>query len=474
MKKSVISYIIILTLGLIFSTSTLANSSSHFISELGLDITIPSGYKVITKDTPESDSVFSDFGTTKSDIIKQFEASNIYLNAISNTTNEEIVITMSSNGLIDFNLVSDFTLDAVSSVLVTQYADYGITVSEYEVYQHSQAKFIKIYFFDTANSVYGLQYYTTYDNKAMNFTLRSYNGSITTAQESTIQSIVDSIKFKDEPIKNETGEDTNAFVYTDVDTGLAFTVPANWKQEEMSKKRDFIDAKFVSTKEIGNIIIYGSSDIWEEMPAYDRVGYSRANLNNSTFTKSDIAEMYNTTSDKISLVEYNGIEYYFGEITSSSEVYGLDLTMTMTQAVRIDNGWMYMFQFAGTRNSKHFADFERLMNSIQFSSVTNVTDVGALDSSSKNGDSIFNFGIALIVGLLAVVGLIVAVILTNKNNSKATTTESNCSDNMNSLEKVNISQSIVCAKCGQELPLDSKFCHICGAKVVKTNEETKI
>lgn len=469
--KVIKNFFLFLIIVLLFSTSALASSSTYTISELGLDITIPSDYKVITKDTPANASVFSDLGRTKSDVIEQFEASNIYLNAISNVSNEEIVITMTNNGLSDFNLVSDFTLDTLASALVKQYTDYGIVVSEYEVYQHSQAKFIKVYFSDTANSVYGLQYYTTYDNKAMNFTLRSYKGSITSTQETAIKSVVDSIKFEAEPLKAEPGEDTNAFIYTDVDTGLTFTVPANWKQEEMSKERNFIDAKFVSTKEDGNVIIYGSSDMWEGIPASERVGYSRSDLNNSAFTKSDIAEMYNTTADKISLVEYNGIEYYIGEMTGSSEVYGLDLTMTMTRAVHIDNGWIYMFQFADTGNREYFADFEKLMNSVQFSSASNVAGAGSLGSSSDNVD---NSVVALIVGLL-VVGVIVVVVLYNKNNSKTSTAEGNVSDNMDDLEKAeDVSQSVVCIKCGQALPLDSEFCHICGEKVVKTNEEAEI
>ncbi len=473
MKKNFKFGVLIFVFAFLFNTSAFASSSTHTISELGLDITIPSDYKVITKDTPANASVFSDLGRTKSDVIEQFEASNIYLNAISNVSNEEIVITMTNNGLSDFNLVSDFTLDTLASALVKQYTDYGITVSEYEVYQHSQAKFIKVYFSDTANSVYGLQYYTTYDDKAMNFTLRSYKGSITSTQENTIKSVVDSIKFEAEPLKAEPGEDTNAFIYTDVDTGLTFTVPANWKQEEMSKERNFIDAKFVSTKEDGNVIIYGSSDMWEGIPASERVGYSRADLNNSAFTKSDIAEMYNTTADKISLVEYNGIEYYFGEMTGSSEVYGLDLTMTMTQVVHIDNGWMYMFQFAGTSNREYFADFEKLMNSVQFSSASNVAGVGSLGLSSDDVDNSSNSVVALIVGLL-VVGVIVAVVLYNKNNSKTTTAESNVFDNMNDLEKADdVSQSVICVKCGQALPLDSEFCHICGTKILKTTEETE-
>lgn len=57
MKKSIRCMFIILTVVLLFSTGVSASPSTYNISELGLDITIPSGYKVITRDTPANDSV---------------------------------------------------------------------------------------------------------------------------------------------------------------------------------------------------------------------------------------------------------------------------------------------------------------------------------------------------------------------------------------------------------------------------------
>lgn len=53
------------------------------LQELGLEVSVPSGYSVITRDTPANDPVFSNYGITKSEIMSQFNESNIYLNAIS-------------------------------------------------------------------------------------------------------------------------------------------------------------------------------------------------------------------------------------------------------------------------------------------------------------------------------------------------------------------------------------------------------
>lgn len=35
------------------------------------------------------------------------------------------------------------------------------------------------------------------------------------------------------------------WLYTDPKTQVTFSVPANWKQEEMSQERQYLDAKFV-------------------------------------------------------------------------------------------------------------------------------------------------------------------------------------------------------------------------------------
>lgn len=243
----IVALTIVVLLAMPFNISVLAASNTYDLDELELQVTIPNGYSVITRDTPSNDPIFSDLGTTKSALINQFESSNIYLNAISDTYNEEVVVTMVQNSIINFSLLSDTSLNALASTLVNQYTNYGINVSKYEIYQHSQAKFIRLYFTDIGKTVYGLQYYTIYDGKAINFTMRSYEGSLSSRQETAIKTIVDSIKYDKAPPVADQGEDTNSFIHSDSDSGVTFTVPTNWKQEELTKDREFIDVKFVST-----------------------------------------------------------------------------------------------------------------------------------------------------------------------------------------------------------------------------------
>lgn len=451
----------------------LAAVDTYELSELELEITIPSEYTVITRDISASDPIFSELGITKSDLISQFETSSIYLNALSHTYNEEIVVTMTENGLSNFNSLSDTTLNILISTLSKQFADYGINVSKYEIYQHSQTKFVRLYFTDTANTVHGVQYYTIYNGKAMNFTMRSYTGSLSSRQEATIEAVVDSIEYNNILSSTDSIEETNSFIYTDTDSGVTFTFPENWKQEEFFKDREFIDAKFVSTKEEDCIIIFGSTDMWGQMSVSERAGYIREDLNNSFLTKSDIAEMYNTTTDKISIVTYNDIQYYKGEITQSFDVYGLDISLTMTQLIYIDNGWMYTFQFGGTSEHELYSDFESLLNSVQYPVLSDISDAGVIkqtSSESNSPDDHSNQATVVILLSIVVIVLMVILIFLKKNSGKDIQASYPYPPHYNTANPVppnNSESTILCKNCGQPLPPDSAFCYMCGSKIDK-------
>lgn len=489
-KKCVIVLSIILAFTICFPMSVAATSNNYDIPELGLEVTIPGGYAVITRDTPADDPVFNELGITKTAIISQFEASNIYLNAISDGLNEEIVVTMTENMIDNFGLLSDTTLNVLAATVVGQYSDYGLDVIDYEIYHHSQAKFIKIYFTDAAKTVHGLQYYTVYDSKAINFTMRSYEGSISSRQETAIKTIVDSILFDNAPPAVEQGEDTDPFQYTDNDSGVTFTVPANWQQKAFTEDREIIDVKFVSTKENGCAMIYGSVDMWEAMSAIDRIGYTRSEINNSAFTKAEVAEIYGTTADEISMVTYNGVQYFKGEINTMADAYSIDLAVTMTQLVCIENGWMYMFSFNGTSTHKLYSDFEKLINSVKYPTAskaeeTEPTKQTASDAeeteptrqtttvpnysnqNSSNGPKNHSGVIAAVVLLVVVTAIVVAVVVTRKKNTGTTKQPDHSTNDNTPVRKpvIDTEPVITCKKCGQRLPSDSVFCQYCGSKI---------
>ena len=446
---------------LLFSTTVLARSNTYTISELGLKITIPSEYSVITKDTPANASIFSDLGTTKADLIKQFEETKVYLNAIPDTLDEEVVVTMDTNIIDNFSAMSDTSLKMFASSWVIEYEKMGIVVKKYDIYQHSQAKFVRVYFEDTANSVNGLQYYTVYNGKAMNFTMRSYSGKITSKQERTIKTIVDSVKYDTPPVEIPAGDETEAFVYTDVDTNTKFTVPANWYEKELFKEREFIDVKFVSSKEEGMSIMYGSTDLWGMLTPEERLGSSRSDLDSSVFEISDIATLYGIDENLITKQIYNGKEYFQATLKQNTELYGITFTPEITMLIRIENGWGYNFQFGGTTDNEYFTDFEKLLNSVQYSNLE-----GTSEETSTNIITMILPFITVIVIVLLIFLLVSKIDKKNKKqmNSVSINSVEELVPELNSLQQFE-NEYLYCRKCGQQLPSDSGFCHICGTKI---------
>lgn len=212
------------------SISAFAASDTYYLHDLDLKVSIPSDYTVITRGTPENSSAFSQLGMTKSELMAYFEANNVYLNAITDMYREEIVVVMSEIDMSNLTLYTDSELQEMVKSWEDLYHTVGLIISKYDFYQCGQAKFIKLYFEDTAQTVHGLQYCTVYNGKAIHFTMRSYEGGLSSRQETAIKTVVDSVQFNDVPSGTVSGEDAELFVYTDQESGVSFAVPENWEQ----------------------------------------------------------------------------------------------------------------------------------------------------------------------------------------------------------------------------------------------------
>lgn len=184
--------------------------NTYELSELDLSLDIPNKYLVITRETDENDPVFSKYNVDKESTITYFEAHNIYLSALADDNSEEITVTMVSNEVEDINTISDLELEVIISSIKEELKKYNINILDYEIYQHTQTKFLKVHFYDSAHTSYGLQYYTICNYKSMNFTLRSYLGDVSSEQESTIQTVVDSIKYNATVLGSEQDEETSS------------------------------------------------------------------------------------------------------------------------------------------------------------------------------------------------------------------------------------------------------------------------
>lgn len=375
MKRILTTLLIFCFVLCLLPVSAFASTGTYDLDELGMSIELPSDHVVFTRDIKANDPNLSAYGLTKDGLSSLMQERSIYLNAWDEDINYEIIITMMDSPLADYNLLSDTTLAAVVSSFETEYAGAGITFIRSDIYQHSQAKFAKIYISQPNNgeTAYGLQYNTVYNDKAINITMQSYSGKIDSNKESILKKIVDTVHFDTDPQLNPPPTQTEAFTYTDPTSGMTFTVPANWVEEPMFKEREFIDVKFVSNLEEGLAIIFASEDMLSDgfleesgVSGFEKLLVSRSNLDNSMLTKADVAAMYGESESAVSMVTYGNKEYFIYETVQSGSAYGVTVKVPMTILVRCENGFMYMFQFCGTKDNPYFADFEKLVNSVKY------------------------------------------------------------------------------------------------------------
>ena len=189
---------------------------------------------------------------------------------------------------------------------------------------------------------------------------------------------------------------SSSFDYEDSNANVKFTVPENWHQVEFKTAPQFLKAKFAYDSDETITMMYGSNDMWSDMTASEKKGYSRSDINNEIFSLDDMASMLGVSKSSIYESTYNKSKYYMATITQTK--YGI--TITMTCACKIENGWMYQFQFMGTTESAQFSDFESLLNSVEYpktSTSTSKSSTSSYTNSTSNND--FDGG-SIILGLL--------------------------------------------------------------------------
>lgn len=167
-------------------------------------------------------------------------------------------------------------------------------------------------------------------------------------------------------VSYEATRETPSFQYHDKETGCEFDVPANWSMTSLSKERKYWDVKFTSNAVPELNILYGSTDLWAQLSTSEKKGLSRADLNNSFFSSTELAESLRNEGYIMSVVEYNELEYYKLISSSKVSVYGIDFGVSTTCLIRIENGYIYSFQFSSHSHNELYKDFEALIKSIHY------------------------------------------------------------------------------------------------------------
>ena len=364
MKKIVSSVLVILMMLSLSATSFASSSTTYLLEDTGMSIDIPSGDLVVTradlaKGITDNPLLINSSESARKELFERWKSNNEYLYAAIGI--DGIYLSLSvyindSEG--DLRTVNDVKLKDYAASHARECEEKGFTVEKYEIYHHDQAKFIKYLLSDSSyyETYYYLNYITWVNNKYILVTIKSPSQKIDANREAVLHSIMETVHFDGVPMLQES--------YKDFDTGIEIILPVDWTQKPLSKNRQFIDAKFVSSKQIGLSIIYGSTDMWSQMSTAEKKGKTRSDVDNASLY--EIVEMNGIPKDKVSMVTYGGKEYYQYVETSTSSAYGMDFSITTTCILRIENGYLYTFQFFGDSNNEYYRDFELLLDSVKY------------------------------------------------------------------------------------------------------------
>ena len=423
-----------------------------YVEEAELSLTFPEEYHVILRNTPADDPIFALLGVSASSLLQNLESGHIYADALTFPLSTEIVFTMVENPVESISSISDAMLDFLAKSMYTQFSEYNVEVLSHEIRTVNDGKYLVFSVHNTKMGSYGMQYTTIVNHRTCNFTIHNFAGEITSDQEETLLNVVKSIKFGAAAPAEETEAATEAeteaateaptvsnapaFVYTDKEAKISFTVPAGWISNELDEDREFLDAKFVRADNSLKIIMCGFTDVWESMSPAERVGITRADVNDSLIDKAEIAETIGMTGSDIYDRTYNGTHYYFGE-APADKVLGSDSftgMFTMTYLIHAENGWMYIFEYIGTEGDANYAEFEALLNTVKIGDVaagepeassTGTEAPGSLipdedrDSSGKTDEGNRSpLLILLIVGAVVLIAVIAVVLLVTRGKKK--------------------------------------------------------
>jgi hypothetical protein len=235
-----------------------------------------------------------------------------------------------------------------------------------ELYTTNQAKFFRAHsnMRKDGKTAHNLFYLTICGGRAVCIYYESYDGEILPAEESLMEGVVDSIAFGNTIEAEEDGVPSGT-VYKDAITKATFMMPAGWLEDESSILDGQLMASLVSDKS-AEFITYVGLDGWAMTPDERKAGDTRADYNNSHWSKSEIGAMRGVPEEKVSMVMYNGAEY-FKLVVDRPDLLPEGYTGTcMIMLYRMENGYMHLFAFPGDETSPCYPDFVALMNSVEY------------------------------------------------------------------------------------------------------------
>lgn len=151
---------------------------------------------------------------------------------------------------------------------------------------------------------------------------------------------------------------SDAFLYTNDDTGCSFSVPGDWKLEYEGDSILFVPRSGKSVN-----MRYLWLDAWEELSNSDKKEISRSDYNNDQLSKADAADFVEAKTSDVKIVNLAGTEYFQITKTEKKGFFIFKKTTTVISLIHAENGWVHLFQFEKDSNHALYPAFEEMVAS---------------------------------------------------------------------------------------------------------------
>ena len=343
---------LLVVLVLLTSTAYAENWIKYTIDAMNVEVLMPENYIVFQKNKGSSEKDLKMVGATEKEIQQRFVDNEIYLTAFSLDGNVIIDIALEKNDNQDISELTDDKMNELMDTLVRSDLENGIVVNKSEIYYGDNLEFIELD--ETISEYRRISFFSSKDGITIHIcalTTEEYYRQI--KLEDRMNMIADGIKF----IEYE------GIHYLDDDLDIEFVVPSGWREIKFDKEGSNFTAKFISEDGKKMKIEYKRADMWTSIPDLEKEGITRRDINNSLFSKADIAEWFGVTADSVKTKKYGENEYYICDsriTTSNGKMWIRD-----TFATTMQDGYIVSFVFSGSEEHELYKDFEKVLESLK-------------------------------------------------------------------------------------------------------------
>ena len=217
MKKRFLATLF-LCIALVFALSIAAlaaDTVEYGSSELGLSFSAPADFKIVSRDSYETDPVVDELPYTMENLDRWFTGDgDFYFTGISKISRCSFILRAYPGGHEYFlSHIESWELDSLMDYMANAFAEDGAELLSTETYPHPETTFLRYGYIitdDDGSRHYKLSFYTAYGENTIRTDFWFLDENSTPEQNALANSIIDSMKFSSQPGSSAAPEEAAA------------------------------------------------------------------------------------------------------------------------------------------------------------------------------------------------------------------------------------------------------------------------